>query len=101
MLICWRESGAISSSHCYHATPPEALRMRTLFCIAYGKVITATLSLALPVDSAIRFTHNFILETEVREVYGLSLSEIVKQIQIELTIGPPRHQRHPAPLCCY
>ena len=75
--------------------------MHTLFCIAYGTGITATLSLALPVDSTICFARNFILETDVRDVYALPFSEIVKQIQIELTIDPPKHQQHPTTLGCY
>ena len=52
--------------------------MYTLFGIAHGKVITATLPLALAIDSTISFARDFILEEDIREVYRLDLSEIEK-----------------------
>jgi len=64
----------------------------TLFGIAHGKAIIATLALALSINSTIRFAPNFILEMDVREVYGLPLSEIAKQIEMGLTIDPSGHQ---------
>jgi len=41
----------------------------SLFGIAHGKVITATLSLVLSVDCTIRSAPNFILEKDVKEIY--------------------------------
>jgi len=72
----------MSSSSCCLATFPEALRVYTLFGMTQGKVITATLSLALAIDSRISFAPDFILEQDVREVYRLDLPEIEKQIHM-------------------
>ena len=72
--------------------------MYTLFGMTQGKVITATLSLALAIDRTISFAPDFILEQDVREVYRLDLSEIEKQIQMGLTVDPSRRQcpgQHP------
>ena len=72
--------------------------MYTLFGIAHGKVITATLHLALATDSTISFAPDFILEQDIPEVYKLDLSEIEKQIQMGLTVDPSRRRcpgQHP------
>jgi len=62
-------------------------------------VITATLSLVLSIDCMICFALNFILEKNVKEVYGLPLTEIAaKWIEMRLTIDPSAHQcpdQHP------
>ena len=52
--------------------------MYTLFGMMHGKVIIATLSLALSIDSRISFAPDFILELEqdVREVYRLPCQKL-------------------------
>jgi len=47
----------------------------------HGRGITETLSLERSIDSTICFAPDFILENDVREVYGLPLSEIAKRIE--------------------
>ena len=68
--------------------------MDTLFTIAQGEVITATLSFVLSIDSTICFAPDFILENDVREIYGLPSLEIAKQIDIDLS-RPQHRGQHP------
>jgi len=78
----------VSSSNYCLAGLPEALRVSTLFGIAHGKVITATLTLVLSIDSTIRFAPSFILEKNVREGgIRTTLSGDAGQMRVRLTIG--------------
>lgn len=97
-----RERNIISSGSCCLAIIPEALRVHTLFGIALRHVITTTLSLALSIDSSILFAPDFVLEQDIRDVYGLPLSEIAeKQIEVRLTIDPSRrYYQKPTPCDC-
>ena len=66
------ERDVVCSSSCCLAMLSKEFRVPTLFGIAHGKVITATLALELSIDSTIPFAPDIMLEMDVREVYELN-----------------------------